>query len=196
MALGLTDYLWIEALRKALKRNQREPYSRYFQLASLDTNSQPRVRTVVYRGLDEDGESPLFVTDTRSAKMHNLHKQIVEACWYFPISREQFRIAGQASIFPAAHRQQSMVWQGLSDAARSQFLWPAPGDSVVAESKADSEPLAADLTQAPSSFCVVAIRPERIDHLRLANPQTRMISERAREPGEPAQHWWARAVNP
>ena len=175
--MDLSNYFWVNALRQALKRNRREAFSRYFQLATVDASGNPRARTVVYRGLDDDGQSPLFITDTRSNKMHNLHLQPVEACWYFPISREQFRIAGRAEVFTPVHRQHAIIWRGLSDTARVQFFWPAPGNVLIDVDSTQESPNSHDISMPPESFCVVAIRPERIDHLCLGNPQQRIVSE-------------------
>ena len=189
------NYLWTTALRQALKRNRREAHSRYFQLATVDVSGKPRVRTVVYRGLDDDQESPLFITDTRSAKMSHLDRQAVEVCWYFPISREQFRIAGQAEVFASDHHQHLAVWQGLSDAARAQFFWPTPGEMVVNGEHAVNE-IHDDGSTPPPNFAAVAIRPERIDHLRLSNPQRRMLSELTASKLHSATGWAVHDVNP
>lgn len=196
MALDPANYLWTTALRQALKRNRREAYSRYFQLATVDAAGKPRARTVVYRGLDDDQQSPLFITDNRSAKMHNLHGQAVEVCWYFPISREQFRIAGQANVLSSDHQQHVAVWQDLSNAARAQFFWPHPGELVDAIDQSHHEERESDVLQPPATFSVVAIRPQRVDHLRLSNPQRRMLSELTEVSKDSACRWIVREVNP
>ncbi len=189
------NYLWTTALRQALKRNRREAHSRYFQLATVDAVGKPCVRTVVYRGVDDDQQSPLFITDTRSAKMSYLDRQAVEACWYFPISREQFRIAGQAEVFASDHHQYLAVWQGLSDAARAQFFWPTPGERVANGEQAVNDVRDGGSTP-PPNFAAVAIRPKRIDHLRLSNPQRRMLSELTESTPHSATAWTANEVNP
>jgi PPOX class probable FMN-dependent enzyme len=193
--LDPASYLWTTALRQALKHNRREAHSRYFQLATVDTEGKPRVRTVVYRGLDDDQQSPVFITDTRSAKMSHLDRQAVEVCWYFPISREQFRIAGQAEVFAFHHHQRLAVWQGLSDAARAQFFWPTPGEAVANGEQAINEGYN-DRATPPPNFATVAIRPERIDHLRLSNPQRRMLSALTASTPHSATGWVVHEVNP
>lgn len=195
-ALDPTDYLWIDALQKALKRNRREASSRYFQLASVDAHGKPRARTVVYRGLDEDGTSILFITDTRSAKVGNLHQQPVEVCWYFPVSREQFRVAGRAEVFPSAHQRHSGVWHMLSETAKAQFFWPAPGEIKADSPEFTTQGVNNDLKEPPSTFCVVAIRAEHVDHLRLSNPQQRIISDLHGAQTDMVCGWHQRLVNP
>ncbi|NJL49732.1 MAG: pyridoxamine 5'-phosphate oxidase, partial [Leptolyngbyaceae cyanobacterium SM2_5_2] len=45
---------WRSALGRALHRNRSRPYSRYFQLATVQTNGRPANRTVVFRGFLPD----------------------------------------------------------------------------------------------------------------------------------------------
>lgn len=185
------DYLWVAALTKALKSNKKEAFSRYFQLATVNAERLPKVRTVVFRGMNNDGCSPLVISDARSAKTQQITQcSSVELCWYFPLSREQFRIMGYATIYSANSTvdEHSMcrarVWQQLSPQAKAQFFWPAPGS--------DREDALSDecVDVMPDTFQVISIRPNDVDHLILTNPQRRRVSRFVEG------QWHAKAVNP
>lgn len=183
------SYHWHQALNKALKRNRREAHNRYFQLATLGTDGRPRNRTVVFRGFAQDDESLLIITDRRSRKREELiHCPHVEVSWYFTISREQFRLSGCALCVEEGNDAQALrpqVWQGLSDAAREQFFWPDParplGEGEVPNIADDG---------LPSSFCVLRVIPEQVDHLKLGASQTRLLSVRSDD------GWLTQAINP
>lgn len=55
-----------------------------------------------------------------------------EACWYFPTSREQYRLGGTLTVVDVDHPNPTLqgarqaAWARLSGAARAQFSWPAP----------------------------------------------------------------------
>ena len=59
---------WLQDLEKAIKRNKRDAHNRYFQLATVDCERLPRVRTVVFRGFGDQTGALLFITDSRSEK--------------------------------------------------------------------------------------------------------------------------------
>ena len=194
------DYLWITTLNKAIKRNKREAFSRYFQLATTNTHGAAKVRTVVYRGMDEDGQSPLIITDSRSAKVSQLeNNRSVELCWYFTVTREQFRITGEATLYThlsLEHQRRERVWQQLSPPAQAQFFWPAPGadhcEPPASQSLRGTSAAADDSLdrQMPDNFYVISVFPTAIDHLLLSHPQRRVISTRG------SGEWQSRIVNP
>lgn len=172
---------WRQTLARALHRNRSLAFARYFQLATVTKAGKPANRTVVFRGFFADTNQLQIVTDTRSEKIAHITVQPeAEACWYFPKTREQFRIAGnviiierncQEQIYLAARQQ---VWQNLSDAARLQFVWPEPG-KIRSQINFDSlEPPSAQ-DPAPN-FALLLLAPYRVDHLELrGEPQNRTI---------------------
>jgi len=124
---------WRGPLARAIHRNRSRPDSRYLQLATIGPEGYPANRTVVFRGFAE-GDRPMVVSDTRSAKIGQIQAHgSAEACWYFSKTREQFRIRGDLQTITAAAQDPILrdmrvqLWQNLSDAARQQFTWPAPG---------------------------------------------------------------------
>jgi pyridoxamine 5'-phosphate oxidase len=188
---------WRSHLTQALDRNRSLPYARYLQLATVRTDGRPANRTVVFRGFLEDTNKLKFITDSRSDKIEQIeHQSWGEACWYFPETREQFRIAGQLTLIKANHsdsssvRSRSASWQELSDAARLQFTWPHPGKNRVEDSQAFALPLP-DAVEPPPNFCLLLLEPTQVDHLELrGDPQNRCIYRLD------SNVWSIQAINP
>lgn len=187
---------WRSPLARALHRNRSQPASRYLQLATIKENNQPANRTVVFRGFLENTDQLQFVVDTRSEKINQItHQPWGEACWYFTQTREQFRIAGQLILVQADHpdftlqQARQTLWQNLSDSARIQFVWAAPGQPR-AELAAFSPP-APNPEKALDNFCLLLLEPVQVDHLELrGEPQNRQIHYQ--ELGQ----WSTQSVNP
>lgn len=190
--------LWRSPLARALHLNRSLAYSRYLQLATVRADGRPANRTVVFRGFLEESDRLKFVTDTRSEKIEQIeHQPWAEACWYFPNTREQFRIAGCLKLVTADCSDADLLqarqnsWQEMSDAARLQFTWPYPrqarSDATAFEAPAPNpvEPL--------PNFCLLLLEPVHVDRLELrGEPQNRTIyiwSDRDRS-------WSCQAVNP
>ena len=96
---NMPETLWRASLVLALYRNRHVAQSRYLQLATVRADGRPANRTVVFRGFLGDSERITVVTDIRSAKARELDgAPWAEACWYFPMTREQFRLGGRAVV--------------------------------------------------------------------------------------------------
>ncbi|MEN9567669.1 MAG: hypothetical protein RLZZ69_2865, partial [Cyanobacteriota bacterium] len=125
---------WRSPLSSAIHRNRSKPYSRYFQLATVNPAGYPANRTVVFRGFLDDRQNQLkMITDIRSAKIQDIEYQpLAEVCWYFTQTREQFRILGKLQLVTVQEtnldlqKARKITWHDLSDSARSQFAWPDP----------------------------------------------------------------------
>ncbi len=186
---------WRSPLARALHRNRSLPNARYFQLATVRLDGRPANRTVVFRGFLDNTNQLKIVTDNRSAKAeHIAHCPYAEACWYFPSTREQFRLSGQLTLIRAenestewqALRQRS--WQELSDAARTQFAWAHPGQPRDDEG---FDPPLPNPHVPLSQFCLLLLDPSHVDHLELrGTPQNRWVYQLL-ETG-----WIAQEVNP
>jgi PPOX class probable FMN-dependent enzyme len=123
------------------------------------------------------GDRLKFVTDQRSQKVIEIAQNPWgEACWYFPKTREQFRISGQLTIVEYTEHLCYQSWQELSEAAKSQFFWPDPGEKRSPNANFDPpDPIS---QQPPPNFSVLLLTPERVDHLQLrGEPQNRTIYE-------------------
>lgn len=178
---------WHDPLNQALTANQDRPDARYLQLATLTPQGPPANRTVVFRGFWDTGHTLLFISDLRSPKITQIHHYPWgAACWYFPLSWEQFRLTGSLAIVDAGydhgpllhHRQ--VLWQRLSDTARQQFMGPPPGQPLDQDSVQNRpSPLPTDPQQPPLHFCLVLLSPTEVDYLQLqGSPHRRYRYER------------------
>ncbi|RCJ17613.1 pyridoxamine 5'-phosphate oxidase [Nostoc sp. ATCC 43529] len=189
---------WRSAIAHALHRNRSLVYARYLQLATIQANHRPANRTVVFRGFLEETNQLKFITDSRSAKTDQIQQQPwAEACWYFPNTREQFRLTGCLTLVGNDDSHEDLqparisIWQELSDAARLQFAWPHPGKPRVKELQA-FEPPAPDPIQPVPSFCLLLLDPVQVDHLELrGEPQNRKFYHR-----DENQKWFCEEINP
>lgn len=186
---------WRSLLDCALERNP-QPNARYLHLATVRADHRPANRTVVFRGFLEDTNQLKFAIDTRSAKVEQIDYQPwAEACWYFPDTREQFRISGCLTLIqaddavPTLQQARQKSWQELSDSARLQFAWPHPGKPRAAASEFALP--APNSMEPPPHFCLLLLEPVQVDHLELrGEPQNRRIYCRE------DQTWSAQEINP
>jgi pyridoxamine 5'-phosphate oxidase len=144
---------------------------------------------VVFRGWFDPHSQLKFITDIRSAKAMsllslNLDPGVLdwaEACWYFPKTREQFRVSGTLNLITAtcnetSHQQaRQETWQQMSDNGRIQFVWPTPGADRSTDPQAFAPP-APDQKQPSENFCLLLLIPLAVDHLELrGEPQNRCL---------------------
>lgn len=189
---------WRSPLAHNLHSHRHQPEARYLQLATLRSNGQPANRTVVFRGFWGETNQLQFVTDVRSEKAGQIEQQPwAEACWYFPKTREQFRLTGRLNLVqancssPELQAARQTMWQQLSEPARLQFAWPHPGQPRV-EDTAAFQPPPPDSTIPLPHFCLLLLDPTQVDHLELrGNPQNRWLYCY-----DPQQGWSLQAVNP
>lgn len=187
---------WRSPLARALHRNRSLPYARYLQLATIRPDGRPANRTVVFRGFLDDTNQLRIVTDARSEKATQIEANPwAEVCWYFPNTREQFRLSGQLLLIRETHSDQELLqarqrsWQELSDAARIQFAWAYPGKPRDDNGFNPSPP---DPSMPLSHFCLLLLNPIQVDHLELrGEPQNRYIYQFHETNG-----WQLQAVNP
>ncbi|VDB86237.1 unnamed protein product [Peniophora sp. CBMAI 1063] len=95
---------WLTALKKATDEHAK---STLFQLATVDAQNRPHVRSMINRDFMEvEGKPglPLLIssTDARTPKTRELAAHsFVELCWWIDASGDQFRIAGRMRIVPS-----------------------------------------------------------------------------------------------
>jgi PPOX class probable FMN-dependent enzyme len=187
---------WRSALARALHRNRSLPSARYFQLATIRADGRPANRTVVFRGFLDDSNQLKIVTDARSEKADQIdHCTWGEACWYFPTTREQFRLFGELTLVRENCPDETLLkararsWQELSDAAHSQFTWAHPRHL---RDESGFTALLPDANQPLPHFCLLLLNPVEVDHLELrGEPQNRLIYS-----FNEAQGWAIASVNP
>jgi pyridoxamine 5'-phosphate oxidase len=194
---------WRTSLSRALHRNRALPYARYFQLATVH-DRKPANRTVVFRGFLEPTNQLKIIADQRSEKIGQLLIQPeAEICWYFPKTREQFRLAGPLKVIqanepdPQLQTARRTQWQELSDNARLQFDWPMPKQPRAASG---FEPPPPDPTEPLSNFCLLLFNPLEVDHLELrGEPQNRCLYRclaPSADQSADQPEWSVEAVNP
>lgn len=187
---------WRSPLTRALDGNP-QPLARYLQLATVRADGRPANRTVVFRNFLEDTDQLKFAIDARSQKIDQIERQPwAEACWYFPETREQFRITGSLTLVQADHPDSALqqarqtTWQELSNAARLQFAWPHPG-----KPRADAaafEPPPPHAVEPLPHFCLLLLLPVQVEHLELrGEPQNRWLYDHNSE-----EAWSTQAINP
>jgi pyridoxamine 5'-phosphate oxidase len=190
---------WRASLVLALYRNRHLAQSRYLQLASVRADGRPANRTIVFRGFLDESDRITAVTDVRTAKAREIRAASwVEACWYFPMTREQFRIGGHAVVVgegedegdEPARRARRKAWHDLGDATRQSFTWPEP-----ARPREPAIPFVATPTDpdAPlATFGLIVLDPVEVDHLELdGNPQNRWAYRRIDD-----DRWSGLEINP
>lgn len=188
---------WRSLLAGALHRHRSLPHSRYLQLATVRPDGRPANRTVVFRGFLNGSDRLQIVTDERSEKLAQIRENPWgEGCWYFPKTREQFRLSGQLTIVDAECGDASLqfrrreAWAKLSNAARSGFALPSPGQPR-AETEAFDVPVPNPTDPLPQ-FCLLLLDPDWVDLLQLRpDPQNRWIYQR-----QPDRSWSVSWVNP
>jgi pyridoxamine 5'-phosphate oxidase len=190
---------WRTSVDRALHRNCSLPNARYVQLATIDRHRRPKNRTIVFRGWLEPDSQLKFVTDIRSQKAIDLSSGLsdwAEICWYFPKTREQFRLSGQLMLVTVDSdtdrycKARQEAWQQLSDSGRIQFDWAMPGADRSADPQAFNPPQP-DARQPLDNFCLLLLMPSAVDHLDLrGEPQNRYDYELV------ADRWVMRSVNP
>ena len=190
---------WRSSIARALHRNRSLPNARYVQLATVDRDLRPRNRSLVFRGWFEPGSQVQFVADIRSQKAINLlagASPWAEACWYFPKTREQFRLSGTLELVTAASsdtgysKARQQTWQGMSDSGRIQFDWATPGADRTEDPQAFNPPQP-DEQQPSENFCLLLMDVTTVTHLELrGEPQSCYLYELV--DGE----WGVRSINP
>lgn len=190
---------WRSPIARALHRNRSLPNAHYLQLATIDANNRPTNRTLVFRRWLEPESALKFVTDIRSQKALSLtsgSSNWAEICWYFPKTREQFRVSGLLLLVTAEcsidrhQKARQDAWQQMSDSGRIQFTWATPGANRSTDPAAFIQPQP-DPLQPLANFCLLLLVPMSVDHLELrGDPQNRSSYELV--DGE----WLVRQINP
>ena len=190
---------WRSSIARALHRNRSLPNARYVQLATVDRDLRPRNRSLVFRGWLEPGSQVKFVADIRSTKAIDLladTSPYAEACWYFPKTREQFRLSGTLTLVTTESSDTSYskareeAWQQMSDSGRIQFDWGTPGADRSEDPQAFNPPQP-DEHQPSENFCLLLLAVTGVTHLELrGEPQSCYLYELV------DGVWQMRSINP
>jgi pyridoxamine 5'-phosphate oxidase len=190
---------WRSSIARALHRNRSLPNARYVQLATIDHNFRPQNRSLVFRGWLEPESQVKFVTDIRSSKAINLLADAspwAEACWYFPKTREQFRLSGTLTLITVESLNTSYckareeAWKQMSDSGRIQFDWGTPGADRSEDPQVFTPPQP-DENQPSQNFCLLLLKVASVIHLELrGEPQSCYLYELV------DGKWQMRSINP
>lgn len=164
---------WHSDMQKALQLNSSNPESRYLQFATVSSHGLPNVRTVVFRGIQQQTGKLIFHTDRRSEKIRDIeHSPSAQLCWYLAQTREQFRISGCIEVIEHnddyQHDLRFQQWQNLSDSAKLSYFGDNPGallgldDQYQAQSEAE-----VDLMPLNPNFTLLLLTPILVEHLQL-----------------------------
>ncbi len=191
------ETLWLPSLVLALYQNRGAPNSRFVQMATVRADGHPANRTIVFRGFLGDSPRLTFVADARSAKVAELQRASwSELCWYFPVTHEQFRISGPATVVrpddsdAGLRDARQAAWRELAEAVRVSFTWPAPGEPR--EGHLPFPAVHPDQETPLSHFCLLILNPHEVDMLELSgNPQNRWTFRRTE-----SARWHGTEINP
>ena len=177
---------WLPEFEAALA-DEYDHKPRIAALATLDGGS-PRVRNVVCRRVDADG-TVWVASDARSGKNAQLRGcPEAEVAFWLPRRRDQWRLAGTASILPAERALD--LWRSMSESARALFDWPPPGAPRDPDPDADAFPTTPRPGPPPANFEAIGLSPLVVEHLDL-NPHPHR-----RRRWEAADGWVERTLNP
>jgi len=164
-----------------------------------DGSWRPSNRTVVFRGFLEEGDELTFVTDKRSHKVSELAvNPAAEVAWYFPESREQYRLVGELQVVGSGHPDAALLaarqaaWGKMSDGGRSQFAWPDPGTPRDPDPEVFKRPTPGPDQPPLDTFCLLVLRVHEVDLVNLFdNYRARFLPSSADGGG-----WSMSEVNP
>eukprot|EP00742_Colponemidia_sp_Colp-10_P007488 GILJ01008067.1.p1 GENE.GILJ01008067.1~~GILJ01008067.1.p1 ORF type:complete len:263 (-),score=22.11 GILJ01008067.1:58-753(-) len=202
---------WKHSLERAISLNRQLEFSKYVQLATVDRNNLPACRTVGYRGMVPDSQDSnrcflQFFTDCRSDKVDDLkHQAVAEVCWYFPLSRDQFRLrgevkilSGESSTHAAYDELRRSAWQQMNETSRQLYEAQTPGtpcpDRADHNDLESYEPQPLDADKPSANFVVLLLSPTHVDHLILPPPPV-VATNRAQhhesilQPAKKIQRW-------
>ena len=157
---------WLSHISSAIRKEKNTNSSRWVQLATVDSNNSPRVRTVVFRGWSDSYEMKIL-TDKRSQKYHELESNSnVEICWLFPKSKCQFRLSG---ISRTDFGTDTLChWEKLNNKAKLMWSWPVPGN-LYNNNKKDNL-IATNNLEKSDNFILLKIDISNVEQLILSKP--------------------------
>ena len=156
--------IWRQELKSARKKEGKSPLNRWIQLSTVNSNNEPRIRTVVFRGWAKE-TSMLIFTDSRSDKIEHLkNNSSAEVLWLFLRSRSQFRFKGNMKEL----KVNTKYWDSLSNRSKSTWYWQHPGKEIDSNMK-PSQIIPTHLNK-PENFVVMEFEIYSVDLLKLFTP--------------------------
>ena len=155
---------WRQELKSARKKEGKSPTNRWIQLSTVNNNNKPRLRTVVFRGWQNES-SMLIFTDSRSDKIEHLkYNSNAEVLWLFLRSKSQFRFKGKMKKLDLNNK----YWDSLSEKSKSTWFWQHPGKEI--KNNIQSSQIISTNLSKPESFVVLEFEIYSVDLLKLVTP--------------------------
>ena len=135
---------------------------RYFSFGT-SKNNIPQQRTVVLRKILPDF-TLLVYTDLRSQKIEEIEQNIsVSALFYHPKKLIQIKITATTEIV-VDKKELKLFWGNISEKSRKDFTTSQPPGSKV------NSPEQVDYTSDKNHFCILKLKPTKIEYLKLTRP--------------------------
>jgi len=155
---------WRQDLKSSRKKEGKSPSNRWIQLATVNEENEPRLRTVVFRGWHKDSSMIIF-TDRRSEKIEHLKSNPnAEILWFFLKTKSQYRFKGK--IHELSNNKN--YWDLLSEKSKCSWFWGSPGERINSKVQSGHE----ILHNLPKSenFVVLNFDIKSVDLLKLEQP--------------------------
>ena len=161
------------------------------QVATISLDGSPNVRTVLLRGVNRQANVITFHTDIRSPKIAELsHDPRIALVGVDPVRNLQIRVFGEARIVRDGQARED-AWRSSPDHDLIVY-WTrlAPGSPLSqADGALDDTQGALDPSDGLRHFCVVEVRPARMDWLDLSVADRPRRALHVRE-GDRWMHRW------
>lgn len=178
---------WRQRLARSLHVSRSKPESKYIQIATYAPVLGVQNRTVVFRGFVEDSHVLQCITEKDSDKYRALqYAQESEICWYFPKTREQYRLSVHTQLVGSTNDEAGLrqqMWQNLSVAAKQSFIDNqkldleqscGPRHTEVGTDSPTEEVCLHE--QVPENFILILCSVYAVDYLILSEPHQRFKS--------------------
>ena len=178
--------IWRLNIAASYEKEVNVPSRKWLQLATVNINGEPRVRTVVFRGWEEINNLILF-SDIRSQKIEDIKYQpLVELCWQFDKSKTQFRLRGKISMHVGTSAD--LYWKRLNERSKYTWNWPTPG--LKFQNYAEFSDNISNLEEMSSNFVVLKVNIIEVESLDLKTSPHKRIKWNF------SKNWIAERINP
>jgi hypothetical protein len=177
----------------AAAREEDVPF-KVMQAATISLDGSPNVRTVLLRGVSEQENLLTFHTDLRSPKIAELsHDPRIALVGVDPVQNLQIRIFGETRIVRDGQARRD-AWESSPDHDLIVYRTGlAPGTPITHRGDAlDETRDLLDPAEGLKHFCVVEVRPARLDWLDLSVADRPQRALYVRE----GDHWTSNWIAP
>ena len=153
-------------------RHDRKSEFRWMNVATIDMQSNPQIRTVVLRSVNARDHTLAFHTDRRSAKWQELNGNTSVAL-HFHARRAAVQIRMSGHVLVAGEDERLKTWQHLHDGVRKTYGQKLAPGSVVSEPEENHDCAIMNEAQAYANFAVINVTIHKIDWLELGLDRNR-----------------------